>query len=119
MSQQTELPIANGNGHGATTNGTFINGHGVNGTTGGDNASNFAVKAGLARMLKGGVIMDVVNVEQVGISYLCSWNALTDHAERCRPALPKRPALSPSWRSSVYPPIFVRRVVWCECRTPA
>jgi len=27
--------------------------------------SNFTVKAGLARMLKGGVIMDVVNAEQV------------------------------------------------------
>lgn len=26
---------------------------------------NFTVKTGLARMLKGGVIMDVVNVEQV------------------------------------------------------
>ena len=30
--------------------------------------SNFAVKAGLARMLKGGVIMDVVNAEQVSLS---------------------------------------------------
>lgn len=27
---------------------------------------NFTVKAGLAQMLKGGVIMDVVNAEQVG-----------------------------------------------------
>jgi pyridoxal biosynthesis lyase PdxS len=27
--------------------------------------SNFTVKAGLAQMLKGGVIMDVVNAEQV------------------------------------------------------
>jgi len=27
--------------------------------------SNFTVKTGLARMLKGGVIMDVVNAEQV------------------------------------------------------
>jgi pyridoxal 5'-phosphate synthase pdxS subunit len=27
--------------------------------------NKFAVKAGLARMLKGGVIMDVVNAEQV------------------------------------------------------
>jgi hypothetical protein len=32
-----------------------------NGTTGND----FTVKAGLAQMLKGGVIMDVVNAEQV------------------------------------------------------
>ena len=28
-------------------------------------STNFAVKAGLAQMLKGGVIMDVVNAEQV------------------------------------------------------
>jgi pyridoxal 5'-phosphate synthase pdxS subunit len=42
----TELPTTNG--HGAQ-----------------DGENNFAVKAGLARMLKGGVIMDVVNAEQV------------------------------------------------------
>lgn len=42
----TELPTTNG--HGAQ-----------------DGETNFAVKAGLARMLKGGVIMDVVNAEQV------------------------------------------------------
>lgn len=30
------------------------------------NGSDFTVKAGLAQMLKGGVIMDVVNAEQVG-----------------------------------------------------
>ena len=29
------------------------------------NGSEFTVKAGLAQMLKGGVIMDVVNAEQV------------------------------------------------------
>ena len=37
----------------------------TNGTTAQDGETNFAVKAGLARMLKGGVIMDVVNAEQV------------------------------------------------------
>ena len=42
----TELPTTNG--HGAQ-----------------DGDTTFAVKAGLARMLKGGVIMDVVNAEQV------------------------------------------------------
>jgi len=43
-----------------TTNGVH------DGKTNGDSTqSNFAVKAGLARMLKGGVIMDVVNAEQV------------------------------------------------------
>ncbi|KAF2755935.1 pyridoxine biosynthesis protein PDX1 [Pseudovirgaria hyperparasitica] len=45
----TELPTSNGNGA-----------H--------DGESNFAVKAGLARMLKGGVIMDVVNAEQARIA---------------------------------------------------
>lgn len=45
----TELPTTNG--HGAQ-----------------DGETNFAVKAGLARMLKGGVIMDVVNAEQVSCS---------------------------------------------------
>lgn len=41
------------------------NGHGPE--QGGDagGASSFAVKTGLAQMLKGGVIMDVVNAEQV------------------------------------------------------
>jgi pyridoxal 5'-phosphate synthase pdxS subunit len=42
-----ELPVSNGGAH--------------NGS--GDSA--FTVKAGLARMLQGGVIMDVVNAEQV------------------------------------------------------
>lgn len=51
----TDLPTA------ATTNG-HINGNGHSATEGED---NFAVKAGLARMLKGGVIMDVINAEQV------------------------------------------------------
>ncbi|KAF2106785.1 SOR/SNZ family-domain-containing protein [Lophiotrema nucula] len=45
----TELPTTNGNGA-----------H--------DGESSFAVKAGLARMLKGGVIMDVVNAEQARIA---------------------------------------------------
>jgi len=33
--------------------------------------ANFTVKTGLARMLKGGVIMDVVNAEQVWIPPPC------------------------------------------------
>lgn len=36
----------------------------ANGTNGSP-ANDFTVKAGLAQMLKGGVIMDVVNAEQV------------------------------------------------------
>ncbi len=47
----TELPISNDNARSAAQSGI--------------NDSNFAVKAGLARMLQGGVIMDVVNAEQV------------------------------------------------------
>jgi pyridoxal 5'-phosphate synthase pdxS subunit len=46
----TELPTS-------TTNGSS------NGKNKGE--ANFTVKTGLARMLKGGVIMDVVNAEQV------------------------------------------------------
>lgn len=37
----------------------------ANGAAASDGENSFAVKAGLARMLKGGVIMDVVNAEQV------------------------------------------------------
>ena len=33
-----------------------------------DSKTSFAIKAGLAKMLKGGVIMDVVNVEQAKIA---------------------------------------------------
>jgi len=50
----SELPATNG------AHDTQINGNGKN-----QPATSFAVKAGLARMLKGGVIMDVVNAEQV------------------------------------------------------
>jgi pyridoxal 5'-phosphate synthase pdxS subunit len=45
----TELPTTNGSGTTQTSNAE----------------SSFTVKTGLARMLKGGVIMDVVNAEQV------------------------------------------------------
>ena len=37
----------------------------TNGGKNGSVADSFTVKTGLARMLKGGVIMDVVNAEQV------------------------------------------------------
>ena len=42
----------------------------TNGHSAQDGENTFAVKAGLARMLKGGVIMDVVNAEQVHLSFL-------------------------------------------------
>lgn len=41
----------------------------TNGHSAQDGENNFAVKAGLARMLKGGVIMDVINAEQVRFSH--------------------------------------------------
>jgi hypothetical protein len=44
---------------GTRENGTHANGK--------SKSVNFGVKAGLAQMLKGGVIMDVVNAEQVFI----------------------------------------------------
>ncbi len=49
------------NGH--SSNGHSANGHSNNGQT-----SSFATKVGLAEMLKGGVIMDVANVEQARIA---------------------------------------------------
>ena len=58
----TELPITNG--HAASTNGYSDIKAGTNGDV---PKNSFAVKAGLARMLKGGVIMDVVNAEQVSL----------------------------------------------------
>ncbi|KAI9760191.1 MAG: hypothetical protein M4579_001806 [Chaenotheca gracillima] len=52
----TDLPVANG--HGPQTNG-----HGPT-----NNGGNFTVKAGLAQMLKGGVIMDVVDADQARVA---------------------------------------------------
>lgn len=46
----TELPVRNGNGATASQS---------------SDQESFTVKTGLARMLQGGVIMDVVNAEQV------------------------------------------------------
>lgn len=39
---------------------------------GGNAVPDFTVKAGLAQMLKGGVIMDVVNAEQVSSFFFSS-----------------------------------------------
>lgn len=46
------------------TNDITTNGHGSDGGSP-KSTPNFAVKTGLAKMLKGGVIMDVINAEQV------------------------------------------------------
>lgn len=51
--------------------GTARQSNGVKGETkavNGDNSTAFGLKAGLAQMLKGGVIMDVVNAEQAKIA---------------------------------------------------
>jgi hypothetical protein len=76
---------------------------------------DFTVKAGLAQMLKGGVIMDVVNAEQVSLfsSLVCIYNAIDIY----RPALLKKPALQPSWPSSACPPISELKVAWLVCPT--
>jgi len=47
---------------------TVTNGHHTNGTNGHQLQDSFIVKAGLAKMLKGGVIMDVVDAEQAKIA---------------------------------------------------
>ncbi len=47
------------------TNDASTNGHGPAGGESKNGSTNFTVKAGLAKMMKGGVIMDVVNAEQV------------------------------------------------------
>ncbi|KAL8721171.1 MAG: hypothetical protein Q9225_002096 [Loekoesia sp. 1 TL-2023] len=52
---------------GETGNETMVNGHGPVTKTNGESTS-FNVKAGLAKMLKGGVIMDVVNADQARIA---------------------------------------------------
>lgn len=49
-------------------NATTVNGHGPAAQTNGEEI-NFNVKAGLAKMLKGGVIMDVINPEQVSLAF--------------------------------------------------
>jgi hypothetical protein len=49
---------------------TELPAHATNGESNGKKGeANFTVKTGLARMLKGGVIMDVVNAEQVWIPF--------------------------------------------------
>ncbi|KAL8667633.1 MAG: hypothetical protein Q9202_000488 [Teloschistes flavicans] len=52
---------------GSIGNASTVNGHGPGAKDNGASAS-FNVKAGLAKMLKGGVIMDVVNAEQARIA---------------------------------------------------
>jgi pyridoxal 5'-phosphate synthase pdxS subunit len=54
----------------------------TNGHSAQDGENNFAVKAGLARMLKGGVIMDVVNAEQAShILYIASIAPANNHCQ--------------------------------------
>lgn len=65
-----------------------VNGHGPAAKMNGE-STNFNVKTGLAKMLKGGVIMDVVNAEQVNSSYVDKRQKLTCF----RPALLKKQVL--------------------------
>lgn len=60
----SELPIENT----VKENGTNGHSNGTNGESVANGKSSFAVKAGLARMLKGGVIMDVTSPEQARIA---------------------------------------------------
>jgi pyridoxal 5'-phosphate synthase pdxS subunit len=62
----TTAPAANG--HSAIPITAASKDHTTKLTSQKDNQSSFAVKAGLAQMLKGGVIMDVVNAEQARIA---------------------------------------------------
>lgn len=61
------------------------NGHGPAAKANGE-STNFNVKTGLAKMLKGGVIMDVVNAEQVDFPCMNAGKCLPVS----RPALPKK-----------------------------
>ena len=55
----------------------------ANGTSNGDASNQQAVKEGLARMLKGGVIMDVVNAEQVGSILVLRFSAVRHEPTVC------------------------------------
>jgi len=92
----------------------------TNGQDAQDGETNFAVKAGLARMLKGGVIMDVVNAEQVCLHPVPLHNCFSASSLLAqypvqdlvlillyRPALLKKLAPRPSWPSSACPLISV------------
>lgn len=61
------------------TNDASTNGHGPTGGGSKNGSTNFTVKAGLAKMMKGGVIMDVVNAEQVLLPKSYSNTKLENH----------------------------------------
>ena len=58
------------------TNDASTNGNGPAGGESKSGSTNFTVKTGLAKMLKGGVIMDVINADQVSLflSFPHFWN---------------------------------------------
>jgi hypothetical protein len=80
------------------------------------NGPDFTVKAGLAQMLKGGVIMDVVNAEQVLAHLSDRHHMLTQSSHRL--ALPKRQVPALSWPSSEFPLISAAMVVLPACPIP-
>ncbi|CAD6574368.1 MAG: Pyridoxal 5'-phosphate synthase subunit snz1 [Tremellales sp. Tagirdzhanova-0007] len=71
VSSSATLPTTvngNGNHNGTSTPVMIQRGATGQGTNGGGAGGTFGVKTGLAQMLKGGVIMDVMNVEQAKIA---------------------------------------------------
>ena len=70
---------------------TTVNGHGPDATEGTapTGAGTARVKRGMAEMLKGGVIMDVVNAEQV--HSLLPSTSTSSHASNPPSAHPRRP----------------------------
>ena len=82
---------------------------------GGNAVPDFTVKAGLAQMLKGGVIMDVVNAEQVSSFFFSSGKQCIDVY---RPASLKKPVPQPLWPSSESPPISESKVALLVCLIP-
>ncbi len=68
------------------------NGNGTHAQAADKTVGSWELKRGLAQMLKGGVIMDVVTPS--------------------RPKSPKTPARSPSWRLSACRLIFANKAAW-------
>ena len=73
---------------------------------------DFTMKAGLAQMLKGGVIMDVVNAEQVcTVTYSSRLQPFANPEASHRLALPKRQEPALSWPLNESPPTSAAMVV--------
>ena len=111
-------PVTNGYGHQVNGNGSGDVKVSVN------DQHDFTVKTGLAQMLKGGVIMDVVNAQQVPLPIkscfmlcLCPRPNASLIILSTRLSSPKRPALWLSWRSKECLQTSAPREVLSGCRT--